>query len=80
MLAAPPSQRTVRLGRIITALPEGVPMPDLTIEPVRTASDLETFAVFPWTVYRDDPYWVPPLLSERRKLVDRERLGYPRSV
>ena len=51
-------------------------MPDLTIDPVRTATDLETFAYFPWTVYRGDPWWVPPLISERRKLVDRERFPF----
>jgi len=51
-------------------------MPELTIDPVRTAADLEAFAFFPWKVYRGDPYWVPPLLSERRKLVDRERFPF----
>ena len=51
-------------------------MPDLTIDPVRTAADLESVAIFPWTVYRGDRWWVPPLLSERRKLVSREHFPF----
>lgn len=28
---------------------------------------LETFIRVPWSVYRGDPYWVPPLITERRE-------------
>ena len=48
-------------------------MPDLQISPVQTDSDLMTFITFPWEVYRDDPYWVPPLISERRTFLDPQR-------
>jgi ribosomal protein S18 acetylase RimI-like enzyme len=36
----------------------------LRIEPVRTPRDLRAFAVYPWSLYRDDPCWVPPLLRD----------------
>ncbi|MGD2252150.1 MAG: hypothetical protein PVF70_04460 [Anaerolineales bacterium] len=28
------------------------------------------FITFPWEVYREDPYWVPPLISERKGFLD----------
>ena len=28
------------------------------------------FLRFPWTIYDGDPYWVPPLLSEAKRLLD----------
>ena len=40
------------------------------VEPVRTAGDRRTFLEFPWRIYRGDPLWVPPLLSDRRRTID----------
>jgi GNAT superfamily N-acetyltransferase len=39
------------------------------IEPVQTRQDLEDFIQFPFELYRGDPNWVPPLLSQRRHLL-----------
>ncbi len=41
----------------------------LVITPVETAEDREAFIRFQWEVYKTDPYWVPPLLSERREFL-----------
>lgn len=46
-------------------------MPALTIRKVETPADYRAFLYFPWTLYRDDPNWVPPLLSMRRETFDR---------
>ena len=35
------------------------------IEEVTTRRQLRAFVKFPWKVYRGDPNWVPPLISER---------------
>jgi hypothetical protein len=40
------------------------------VRPVQSRRELNTFLTFPWRIYRNDPHWVPPLLSERRKTVD----------
>jgi GNAT superfamily N-acetyltransferase len=40
------------------------------IEPVQTRQDLEDFIRFPFELYRGDPNWVPPLLSQRRHLLE----------
>ncbi|MBA1335323.1 MAG: hypothetical protein HPY66_0945 [Firmicutes bacterium] len=36
----------------------------VTIEEVKDSNGLKRFAEFAWSVYRDDPYWVPPLKGE----------------
>jgi GNAT superfamily N-acetyltransferase len=40
------------------------------VEPVQTRQDLEDFIRFPFELYRGDPNWVPPLLSQRRHLLE----------
>jgi GNAT superfamily N-acetyltransferase len=45
-------------------------MSDLTISTVETQDDLMAFITFPWKVYQDNPYWVPPLISERIAFLD----------
>jgi len=45
----------------------------LTIQPVSAPEERLAFIHFQWQVYRDDPYWVPPLISERIVFLDQER-------
>ncbi|MCC7209827.1 MAG: GNAT family N-acetyltransferase [Anaerolineae bacterium] len=45
----------------------------LTVRKVESSRDFNAFFEFPWTVYKDDPNWVPPLLSQRRHLLDRSK-------
>lgn len=47
-------------------------MPDknIRIESVETPRDLEDFIRFPFKLYRGDPNWVPPLLTERREFLN----------
>ncbi len=39
----------------------------IEVVPVEGRRDLATFLKVPWPLYRDDPNWVPPLLSEQFK-------------
>ncbi|MFC2028794.1 GNAT family N-acetyltransferase [Chloroflexota bacterium] len=48
-------------------------MKHIEIKPVRTRRDRNKFLTFPWKIYRGDPLWVPPLLPERRKLIDPDQ-------
>jgi GNAT superfamily N-acetyltransferase len=42
----------------------------ITVKPVATTEELNVFVRFPWQVYRNDPYWVPPLIDDlKSKLV-----------
>ncbi len=45
----------------------------LTLTPVTTPAEREEFIRFQWEIYRNDPDWVPPLLSERREFMDPAR-------
>jgi hypothetical protein len=48
-------------------------MTAVTIRKVEHATDFRAFFEFPWQVYKDDPNWVPPLLSMRRDLLDKAK-------
>ena len=37
---------------------------DLVISPVSGKADLKAFVDLPWTIYANDPNWVPPLKDE----------------
>ena len=51
----------------------GTPTGRLTIVPAVTAEERKEFVRFPWKVYEGDPYWVPPLISEREEFLDPDR-------
>ena len=44
----------------------------LAIQPARTPQERLAFIHFQWQVYPDDPYWVPPLISERVEFLDKD--------
>ena len=48
-------------------------MPSIQILPIRNAREKRIFLTFPWKIYKRDPLWVPPLLSERDKNTDPAR-------
>lgn len=47
--------------------------PRAEIRPVHGRRERETFIRLPWQLYRGQANWVPPLLSERRRHIDRGR-------
>jgi len=40
---------------------------DIEIREVTGKQALKTFIGVPWSIYKDDPNWIPPLLSERKE-------------
>ncbi|MDP2497611.1 MAG: hypothetical protein Q8W44_06390 [Candidatus Palauibacterales bacterium] len=46
---------------------------DLEVRPVRSGDGMRAFVRLPWSIYRGDPNWVPPLLSDVRKAFDPDR-------
>lgn len=48
-------------------------MEPLVIKPVETLEERLDFLRFPWKVYQDDPYWVPPIFSERVHFTDPDK-------
>jgi GNAT superfamily N-acetyltransferase len=45
----------------------------VTVRKVENAQDFRAFFEFPWRVYANDPNWVPPLLSMRHELLDKQK-------
>jgi len=45
--------------------------PKFTVIPVRDKKALDQFIKLPWSIYKNDRYWVPPLISDEKKLFDR---------
>lgn len=46
---------------------------EILVSPVQDEAGLHEFLRFPWRIYRQDPYWVPPLLPEQQKFLDPRR-------
>ena len=44
-------------------------MQEIKINKVESKSDLNTFIKCQWNFYKNDPYWVPPLIMERKTLL-----------
>jgi len=40
---------------------------EIKVSRVSGKKDMNTFVRVPWKIYRDDPNWIPPLISERRE-------------
>jgi len=43
------------------------------IRPIANKTEFNAFFKFPWVLYKDDPNWIPPLLSIRRQLLDKSK-------
>ena len=48
------------------------------ITPVNTRRDLKAFIDVPWSIYRDDPHWVPPLRMDMRNAFDPSKHPFHR--
>jgi GNAT superfamily N-acetyltransferase len=45
-------------------------MSSITISVVNSKSDLMKFIKFPWKIYKRDEHWIPPLIMDRKKILD----------
>ena len=44
--------------------------PAITVQPVQTKAQQTAFIRFAWTLYQDDPNWIPPLLINIKELLN----------
>lgn len=42
------------------------------VKKAESAAEVRKFILLPWSLYREDPCWVPPLIRERKNFLDRE--------
>ena len=45
----------------------------ITIKEVNTPKELENFIKFPYLLYKGNPYWVPPMLLDEKKVLNKEK-------
>jgi GNAT superfamily N-acetyltransferase len=45
----------------------------LEVRPVASQRELNKFIKLPWRLYRNEPNWVPPLVFDRKRFLDRSR-------
>lgn len=45
----------------------------VTITEAKTRREIKEFVTFPWKVYKNDPNWVPPLIMDTKRMLDRKR-------
>ncbi|MBS4015424.1 MAG: hypothetical protein KGZ86_03205 [Candidatus Latescibacteria bacterium] len=45
----------------------------LKIDIVKTKKDWQDFIGLPWTIYKDNQYWIPPLKSEVKEILNTEK-------
>jgi len=45
----------------------------ITVKEVSSKSGLRTFVKFPFKLYKDSKYWVPPIISEEVKTFNKEK-------
>ena len=48
-------------------------MSEIVVRKVESKADYQVFFEFPWKLYKDSPYWVPPLKSTRNHTLDQDK-------
>ncbi len=45
----------------------------ITIQEVTNKTDLKKFVKFPFSLYKDSPYWVPPIIADEMETFDKDK-------
>ena len=45
----------------------------ITIKEAITKSEIMEYVKFPFLLYKDNPYWIPPLISEEAEAFDKTK-------
>ncbi len=48
-------------------------MGSIEVQQVTSKADRDAFIEFPWSIYVNDPVWVPPLILERKEFLDQRK-------
>ncbi len=51
-------------------------MSSIEVRPIESKHEKEIFLEFPWKIYKGDPLWVPPVLSERAERIDPDKSAF----
>src|SRR4051794_2412768 len=45
----------------------------VTVRPVETRKELDAFIKLPFRLYEGEPHWVPPIIADRKRFLDRSK-------
>lgn len=45
----------------------------ITLKEMITKKDMKQFVLFPFSIYKNNPYWVPPIISEELEVLNKEK-------
>jgi len=48
-------------------------MSKIEVKTMHPKKDIKKFIKFAWKIYKDDPNWVPPLLMDKKKLLNKDK-------
>lgn len=48
-------------------------MPEIKIRLIHSKKEIVAFIKFAWKIYQNDPHWVPPLIMDRKKILNKEK-------
>ena len=48
-------------------------MSNIEVKALHPKNDIVKFLKFAWTIYKDDPNWVPPLMMDKKKLLNKDK-------
>ena len=50
----------------------------ITLKEVNTKKELKAFVTFPFHLYKDSKYWVPPIISQEMETFSTEKIQFLR--
>jgi len=65
-------------GLLLATVPKRRTM--VTVREAKTRGDIKEFVLFPWKVYESDPNWVPPIIMDSMRMLDRRRSPFSSSA
>jgi len=48
-------------------------MSNIKVKALHPKNDIVKFIKFAWKIYKDDPNWVPPLMMDKKKLLNKDK-------
>ena len=45
----------------------------ITVSEVKTTADIKKFVKFPFTLYKDSKYWVPPIIADEMETFNKDK-------
>lgn len=45
----------------------------ITLKEMITKKDMKQFVLFPFSIYKNNPYWVPPIISEELEVLNKDK-------